>query len=227
MLDDDDQPRFERGRRFGDGIDGRVGAEEEDPPAVRAEEEAERDQSDVVLFAGGAGENDERAAAAAPEARQREQPPADDRGGEVLLSDVEPATLPFVPDPAQHREDQLPQDGLEREPRERLVEDRMDGTLVVCVRGGQEAPARVFEPGLLRAHRLEDTACCLGSGEPFREGAFHLLDALRILARVEAKASLGADRLEEPVTALPGSEELRIHADAPRELADPKSSGRS
>ena len=101
---------------------------------------------------------------------QREEALADDRGGEVLLPDLERAALPVVPDPAQHRQDQVTQDGLQREPSEGLVEDRVDGSLVVVVGGGQEALTRVFEPGVLRAHGLDAPACSLGCGEPFGRG---------------------------------------------------------
>ena len=88
----------------------------------------------------------ERAGAAAPETGEREQPLADNGGGEVLLSDLELAALPFVPDRAQHRENQLTQDGFEREARERLVENGVHAGLVVGVGGGDaDVLLRVLE----------------------------------------------------------------------------------
>jgi hypothetical protein len=170
---------------------------------VRAEHEAERDQTDVMALAGSTGEDRQRASAAAPQAGEGEQSLTDEVAGEVLLPDLELSALPFPADLPQRREDQLPQDRLEREAGQRLVEHRVHCCFVVGVRGGDQALARVVEHPLRRACLRECTAGCLRGREALVERALHLRDALRVLARVEAEASFGADRLQQAVAALP------------------------
>ena len=72
--------------------------------------------------------------AATPEPREREQPAADEVAGEVLLADLERAPLPVVADLREGRQDHLPQDCLDAERREALVEHGVRAGLVV-VRG--------------------------------------------------------------------------------------------
>ena len=60
----------------------------------------------------------------------------------------------------------------------------------------------------------------LGRGQPGCEELAHPADAEDVVRGVEAIAGRGADRREQAVAALPGAQQLRRDARAPRELAD-------
>ena len=133
--------------------------------------------------------------------------------------------LPLRADLAQHRENEVAQDGLEREPSEYLVENRVHRRLVVRVCGGDEALAGGVERTLRGALLRERAAGRLCGREALGECSLHALDPLGVSVRIETKAALGSDRLQQLVAALPGPEQFRADADTARELADPQASG--
>ena len=220
----DDELRARRRDSLAEGGDRHVRAEEEDPPAARAEHEPERDQADVVALAGRARKDRERAAAAAPLAGEGEQSLADEVRRKVLLADLERSSFPLRADLPQRREDELQQDGLERKPSECVVEDAVHCRFVVRLRGRDEAIARSLESRLCGVFQGDRTARRLCSREALVEGTLHALDPLGVVVGVKAKASLGADRLEQPVAALPGAQEVRGDADSAGKRTNPKSS---
>ena len=116
----------------------------------------------------------------------------------MLLADLERSSFPLRADLAQRREDEFPQDGLERKPSECVVEDRVHRRFVVRVGGRDEAIARSLESRLCGVFQGERPARRLCSREALVEGPLHALDPLGVVVGVKAKASLCADRLSSP-----------------------------
>src|SRR4051794_25832496 len=61
-----------------------------------------------------------------------------------------------------------------------------------------------------------------GGGQAGGQVAAHAPDAVDVGPRVEAQPARGALRLEQPVTAFPGAQQLGAHAGALAQLADPQ-----
>ena len=184
------------------------------------------DQTDVVALAGRAGEDRERASTAAPQAREGEQPLADEVAGEVLLPDLE-----LVPAPIRRRSpaapgEEFPQDRLEGEDRPTPRRESL-ARLLRHTRAQQRGGARVALSSTPSSVGLACTSVrrAASAAESPGECLLHALDPRGVFFGVEAKAAFGSDRLEQPVAALPGAEELRANADPPRERADPQRSG--
>ena len=107
-----------------DRRDGSVRPEQDDPPTRRPQRDAEQNEWEVVPFARGAGEQRDRPGPSAPASGHAEQAAAEEIAREVLVGDRQLAGRPAVAEPAQGRSDDLAEDGLRGEGRERAVEDR-------------------------------------------------------------------------------------------------------
>ena len=110
-----------------------VCTEERDPPPVLADRETECDQAEIVALSRGAGEQGERAGARTPAAGEAEQPRAQQLGREVLLGDRDLPASPARAELRQRRQEEGRERGLEREPSQRLVDDRVRRGLVECL----------------------------------------------------------------------------------------------
>ncbi len=97
--------------------------------------EAERDQTEVVLLAGRTGEQRKWATPGTPVAAKGQHSPAQEGGREVLLRDGDLTALPPRADLVQHRQQDAAHDGVDREARDRVVEDRVRVGLVEAVEG--------------------------------------------------------------------------------------------
>ena len=149
-----------------------------------------------------------------------------DVAGEVPLTDVERPVGPGVTDAVQRREHEIAKHRLDAERREALVENCVDGVLVVAldcveqtrrhVRG--EQGGRDVVPG-------DGDPSRLGGGEPVVECPAHSRHPICVLGAVQPEAAGGADRLQQPVAALPRAQHLGADADATGELPDAVAAG--
>ena len=166
---------------------------------------------------GRAGQHRRRARAVSPAARKAEQSPSKDIARKVLLRNGYLAARPTLAELAQVGKQDISQDGLRRERREQAVEGSVSGRFVEAIEG---LPQLVRESGKSsRRHGLvverlrEGQTRRLRGGHPCAEMATHRADALLVGGRVEPKAALRAEGLEQAVALFPRAEQLRRDAD--------------
>ena len=140
----------------------------------------------------------------------------------MLLADRERPLLPLTPDLRVGPEDELSQHGFEAERGEAFVQYRMHGGLVVGADRRQQAFSRVLEQALEGRALARAARAASAARESLIETLLHAPDALGVLGGVEPKATGRADRVEQPVPALPGAEHRGADTHPAGELADPK-----
>ena len=165
---------------------------------------------------------------ARPSASETEQPAADEVAREVLLGDGDRARFPASPTArkvgattssttASTESDASALSSSSCAARRRRLAARLRAPPRCPL-----AQRRSAEPAV---RRLEGASCCLGSRQAVGEVVGHAPDSPFVVVRVETKAAAGAGGLEQPISPLPGSQQVRGHTGATCELADAQVAG--
>ena len=223
----DHELRLARLCSVGDARERCVGAEVGDPPAAGAEREPERDQAEVVLLAGQAREQRESARGRDP-SRARARAAA--RGGRSRRSAPVRSRRRRAPSARRAR------GGTGARPRvssASTVATASSPSTTAWARGsskpssavgelvrapiGRRRPARRRVLGRRRSRRQRRR---LGCGQSAVEVPLASAHALEVVERVETQPARRPCGLEQPVPALPCTQQLWADARAPAQLAD-------
>ena len=158
--------------------------------------------------------------------REPEEPAPDDVAREVLLRDAGLAAPPSLAELVQVRKHDLGEHRVEAERAEQPVEHgvALPSEKLPSASASSRLDCATRSPPAVGPAVLEGAPSSLGGGEAVGQVGLHRAHARDVVVRVEAEASLGAVRVEQAVTLLPGPQEVDARARAPAQLADPQMS---
>ena len=199
-----------------------------DPPAARAEREAEGHRAEIVLFTRQTGNERDRPEPPSPAARESKHAPAQQLEAKCSCAiDASPRS--------QRRPSSSRNGSTTSERTVSTVAAARRSSRIAWARGSSNASTAAVSSRARGLHRCPDlgpprpvsTRECrrLGCGHASVEITPHRLHALQVVRRVEAQSAFRPRRVEQTVPALPRAQQLRAHAGAPAQLANPEHAG--